>query len=106
MIIDKAERLKTTKEYYFSVKLQEVRGLIAKGKDIINIAIGSPDMAPSQSTRITSYNVCYTKLLRIITNDFLTIIQRISQFQFQQSFLTRSLWCRNKSLDKCYAWEV
>lgn len=50
MIIDKAERLKTTKEYYFSVKLQEVRGLIAKGKDIINIAIGSPDMAPSQST--------------------------------------------------------
>jgi aspartate/methionine/tyrosine aminotransferase len=50
MIIDKAERLKTTKEYYFSVKLQEVRELTAKGKEIINIAIGSPDMAPSQST--------------------------------------------------------
>lgn len=50
MIIETADRLKTTKEYYFSVKLQEVRELIAQGKDIINIAIGNPDMAPSQST--------------------------------------------------------
>ena len=50
MIIEKADRLKTTKEYYFSVKLQEVRDLIANGKDIINIAIGNPDMAPSQAT--------------------------------------------------------
>ena len=50
MIIDKAERLKTTKEYYFSVKLQEVRELMAKGHDIINIAIGNPDMSPSQAT--------------------------------------------------------
>lgn len=50
MIIDTADRLKITKEYYFSVKLQEVRNLIAKGNDIINIAIGNPDMEPSQST--------------------------------------------------------
>lgn len=50
MIISTADRLKTTKEYYFSVKLQEVRRLIASGKDIINIAIGNPDMMPSQST--------------------------------------------------------
>ncbi len=50
MIIDTAERLKTTKEYYFSVKLQEVRRLMAQGRDIINIAIGNPDMAPSQAT--------------------------------------------------------
>lgn len=50
MIIETADRLKTTKEYYFSVKLQEVRELIAQGKDIINIAIGNPDMAPSQPT--------------------------------------------------------
>ena len=50
MIIDTADRLKTTQEYYFSVKLQEVRDLMAKGKDIINIAIGNPDMAPSQAT--------------------------------------------------------
>lgn len=50
MIIETAERLKITKEYYFSVKLQEVRALIAGGKDIISIAIGNPDMTPSQST--------------------------------------------------------
>ncbi len=50
MIIETAHRLKITKEYYFSVKLQEVRTLISQGKDIINIAIGNPDMAPSQST--------------------------------------------------------
>ncbi len=50
MIIETADRLKTTKEYYFSVKLQEVRQLMAEGRDIINIAIGNPDMAPSQAT--------------------------------------------------------
>ncbi|MDZ7606193.1 MAG: aminotransferase class I/II-fold pyridoxal phosphate-dependent enzyme [Cyclobacteriaceae bacterium] len=50
MIIKPAERLSTTKEYYFSVKLQEVRALMAKGRKIINVAIGNPDMAPSQAT--------------------------------------------------------
>ncbi len=50
MIIQVAERLKTTKEYYFSVKLDEVRKMIASGKDVINVAIGSPDMAPSEQT--------------------------------------------------------
>lgn len=50
MIISTADRLNITKEYYFSVKLQEVRKLLAEGKDIINIAIGNPDMAPSQET--------------------------------------------------------
>ncbi len=50
MIIDTADRLKTTQEYYFSVKLQEVRELMAQGRDIINIAIGNPDMSPSQAT--------------------------------------------------------
>ena len=50
MIIDKADRLKVIKEYYFSVKLQEVRKLISEGKDVINVAIGNPDMRPSQET--------------------------------------------------------
>ena len=50
MIIDTADRLKTTKEYYFSVKLQEVRRMIAGGKDVINMAIGNPDMPPSKNT--------------------------------------------------------
>ncbi len=42
-----AERLKSVQEYYFSKKLREVRGLIAEGRPIINMGIGSPDLAPS-----------------------------------------------------------
>ncbi|SHG84488.1 pyridoxal phosphate-dependent aminotransferase [Flagellimonas flava] len=42
-----AERLHTVQEYYFSRKLREVRGLIQEGKPIINMGIGSPDLAPS-----------------------------------------------------------
>ncbi|MBR9855560.1 MAG: aminotransferase class I/II-fold pyridoxal phosphate-dependent enzyme [Algicola sp.] len=42
-----ANRLNSVKEYYFSTKLREVRGLIAQGKPIINMGIGSPDLAPS-----------------------------------------------------------
>jgi len=42
-----ADRLKSVQEYYFSKKLREVRGLIADGKPIINMGIGSPDLAPS-----------------------------------------------------------
>ncbi len=44
-----ADRLKTVEEYYFSKKLREVRGLIAAGKPIINMGIGSPDLAPSEA---------------------------------------------------------
>ena len=47
-MIQTADRLKTVEEYYFSKKLREVRGLIANGKPIINMGIGSPDLAPSQ----------------------------------------------------------
>ncbi|GMN05867.1 aminotransferase class I/II-fold pyridoxal phosphate-dependent enzyme [Croceitalea sp. MTPC5] len=42
-----AERLKSVQEYYFSKKLREVRGLISEGRPIINMGIGSPDLAPS-----------------------------------------------------------
>ncbi|MGX1928927.1 pyridoxal phosphate-dependent aminotransferase [Flagellimonas sp. 2504JD4-2] len=42
-----AERLNTVQEYYFSRKLREVRGMINEGKPIINMGIGSPDLAPS-----------------------------------------------------------
>lgn len=41
-----ANRLQTVEEYYFSKKLREVRELIANGKSIINIGIGSPDLKP------------------------------------------------------------
>ncbi|WP_190811258.1 pyridoxal phosphate-dependent aminotransferase [Flagellimonas sp. S3867] len=42
-----AERLNTVQEYYFSRKLREVRAMINAGKPIINMGIGSPDLAPS-----------------------------------------------------------
>ncbi|WP_394975491.1 pyridoxal phosphate-dependent aminotransferase [uncultured Croceitalea sp.] len=42
-----ADRLESVQEYYFSKKLREVRSLIADGKPIINMGIGSPDLAPS-----------------------------------------------------------
>ena len=41
-----AKRLDTVQEYYFSKKLREVADLRAKGKPIINLGIGSPDLAP------------------------------------------------------------
>lgn len=50
MIIEPAQRAKQAKEYYFSVKLGEVRKLISQGFDVINLGIGSPDMMPSQAT--------------------------------------------------------
>lgn len=45
-----AERLSLVNEYYFSVKGKEVARMNAEGKDIISLAIGSPDMPPSQKT--------------------------------------------------------
>lgn len=44
-----ADRLSCVSEYYFSRKLKEVAQLNADGKDIINLAIGSPDMPPSKA---------------------------------------------------------
>ncbi|MCW1953111.1 MAG: aminotransferase class I/II-fold pyridoxal phosphate-dependent enzyme [Flavobacteriia bacterium] len=41
-----AKRLASVQEYYFSRKLREVRGLLAAGKPVINMGIGSPDLAP------------------------------------------------------------
>ena len=45
-----ADRLKSVNEYYFSRKGKEIARLNAKGKDIVSLAIGSPDMPPSQAT--------------------------------------------------------
>jgi len=50
MIIETAQRTRQTSEYYFSVKLAEVRKLIAEGHDVINLGIGNPDMMPSEQT--------------------------------------------------------
>ncbi|WP_276165624.1 pyridoxal phosphate-dependent aminotransferase [Zobellia alginiliquefaciens] len=48
-MIRTANRLHTVEEYYFSKKLREVRGLMAEGRPIINMGIGSPDLAPSEA---------------------------------------------------------
>jgi LL-diaminopimelate aminotransferase len=45
-MIQKADRLRNVKEYYFSKKLREVAALRKEGKEIINMAIGSPDLPP------------------------------------------------------------
>ncbi len=45
-MIRTANRLNTVEEYYFSIKLREVRQLQSEGKPIINMGIGSPDLAP------------------------------------------------------------
>jgi len=47
-MIPNANRLNDVKEYYFSIKLREVRALIAQGKPIINLGIGSPDLNPPE----------------------------------------------------------
>ena len=45
-MIQPAKRVREVQEYYFSRKLKEVSRLNAEGKDIISLAIGSPDMPP------------------------------------------------------------
>lgn len=50
MIISLAKRAKQAQEYYFSVKLAEVRQLLAAGHDVINMGIGNPDQTPSEAT--------------------------------------------------------
>lgn len=48
-MITTAKRLDTVQEYYFSHKLRQVRQLMAEGKPIINMGIGSPDLAPAKN---------------------------------------------------------
>lgn len=59
MIIPLAQRAGQTQEYYFSVKLAEVRQLIAAGHDVINMGIGNPDMMPSSDTIETLAEVAH-----------------------------------------------
>lgn len=58
--IQPADRLSTVQEYYFSRKLKEVAKLNAEGKDIISLAIGSPDMPPSAATVEQLCRTAYT----------------------------------------------
>src|SRR3712207_7032473 len=47
-MIKPATRVTEIQEYYFSRKLKEVAKLNAEGANIISLAIGSPDMPPSE----------------------------------------------------------
>ena len=44
-----ANRIQGVDEYYFSAKLREVNRLLAEGKPVLNLGIGSPDLAPDRS---------------------------------------------------------
>ncbi|WP_242118247.1 pyridoxal phosphate-dependent aminotransferase [Aestuariivivens sediminicola] len=55
-MIDVAKRLHSVEEYYFSKKLREVNLLIASGKPVINLGIGSPDLSPPQKVVDTIAN--------------------------------------------------
>ncbi len=48
MRINTAHRLEVVSEYYFSRKLKEIAALRQQGIDVINLGIGSPDMAPDE----------------------------------------------------------
>jgi len=43
-----ADRINSVEEYYFSAKLREVNQMIAAGKPVINLGIGSPDLSPDR----------------------------------------------------------
>lgn len=43
-----ADRLGQVQEYYFSKKLREIAALKAQGRPVLNLGIGSPDLAPPQ----------------------------------------------------------
>jgi aspartate/methionine/tyrosine aminotransferase len=49
-MIQGAKRIEKVEEYYFSRKLAEVRSLDSPELRVINLGIGSPDQAPSDST--------------------------------------------------------
>jgi len=49
-MIAAAKRIEKVEEYYFSRKLAEVRKLDTPERRVINLGIGSPDLAPSAET--------------------------------------------------------
>lgn len=48
-VIKRSKRSEAVREYYFSQKLREIEQMRESGKDVINLGIGSPDLAPSNS---------------------------------------------------------
>jgi aspartate/methionine/tyrosine aminotransferase len=66
-MIQFSNRLAQTEEYYFSKKLKEVKALKEAGKNIINLGIGSPDLAPPKA----------------VFQDFEGALQQANAFQYQ-----------------------
>jgi aspartate/methionine/tyrosine aminotransferase len=50
MVIPISDRLKGVEDYYFVKKLEQIAQLNKSGKKVINLGIGSPDLAPSDET--------------------------------------------------------
>lgn len=48
--IKAASRMNTVEEYYFSTKLKQIAQMKNEGIPVINLGIGSPDLAPSDAT--------------------------------------------------------
>jgi len=55
MIIKPSERIGEVKTYYFATKLAQIAEMNATGEEVINLGIGSPDMAPPQEVLDTLY---------------------------------------------------
>ncbi len=49
-MIKPASRMALVQEYYFSTKLKEIAEMNAQGHAVLNLGIGSPDLAPSLTT--------------------------------------------------------
>ncbi len=49
-MIKTARRMELVQEYYFSTKLKEIAEINARGLNVLNLGIGSPDLAPSTKT--------------------------------------------------------
>ena len=62
-MIENSKRLEHISEYYFSKKLREVKSLIDKGEDIINLGIGSPDLFPPENSINTVIKSLNQKML-------------------------------------------
>jgi LL-diaminopimelate aminotransferase len=50
MSIRTASRMDLVQEYYFSTKLKEIAEMNSRGLNVLNLGIGSPDLAPSPKT--------------------------------------------------------
>ena len=58
MIVKPADRLQNVQEYYFSKKLEYIQQMRNRGIDVINLGIGSPDLAPPpQALKATAESV-------------------------------------------------